>query len=298
MSNLTFADILSDVYAHCGLDSSDATNIANATRWANYVQQDICARWPWSFMRGRETVVTVPDYSTGTVAISLAGTAVTGTSTVWTTAHGDGTYYMQFSGANDWYRVASRSSNTAVALSTAYQGTVALTAATYTLRKFFYALSSSADRIIDIRNWNTPLKLVQVDARTADGLYPLAQSTNSSYGYIAYGYDSSGNLQITPYPFPSDARLFEVRTNTRPVDGAISIPNKYAHIIAWGAIAVGMAYLRKFQEAALWSQKFEARITDMKREDRRSEDYQPILRSIDDGVKSNFQPMPDQYPAV
>lgn len=293
MANLTFADVLSDIYAHCGLDSSDATNIANATRWGNYVQQDICARWPWSFMLGRETVVTVPD-KTGTADVSSGATALTeGTLALTATDVGS---FIQFPGANNWYRITAIAAPF-VTYTPGYLGSTA-TGITVTVRKFFYSLSTAADRIIDIRNWNTPIKLVQVDARTADGLYPLAQSTNSSYGYIAYGVDSSGNIQITPYPFPSDARLFDIRTTTRPVDGAISIPNKYAHLISWGSIAVGMAYLRKFQEAALWSQKFEARIADMKREDRRSEDYQPILRAIDDGVKTNFQPMPDQYPAV
>lgn len=297
MANLTFADLLTECYQHLGLDSSDATNIANATRWCNYVQQDIVARWPWSFMLGREAIASVPDYSTGTVAVSVGGTAVTGSSTVWTATHGDGSYYIQFSGTKDWYRVSSRSSNTAIVIETAYLGSV-LTAATYILRKIFYSLSSTADRIMDVRNWNTPMKLVQVDARTIDGMRPNPQSTNSSYGYMTFGYDSSANLQISPYPFPSDARLFEFRTHKRPTDGAVSIPNKFAHVIAWGAIAVGFAWLRKFEEATIWSTKFEQKIVEMKKEDRQSEDYQPVLRSIDSASKTSWLQMGDQFPAI
>lgn len=298
MANLAFSDLLTEAYEHLGLDSSDSTNIANVTRWTNYVQQDLCARWPWSFMLGRESIVTIPDYTTGTVAVSSGGTTVTGSSTVFTATHGGGTYYIQFSGANDWYRVTARASNTSITIEQAYQGTSNLSGATFVLRKIFYSLSSTADRIVDIRNWNTPLKLFQVDPRTLDDLRPNPQSTNSSYGYIAYGVDSSGNIQISPYPFPSDARLFEIRTTIRPTDGSISIPNKYAHVIAWGAIAVGFGYLRKFTEAQIWNAKFEQKIKDMQVMDRRSEDYQPILRSIDSVTRSKYIQMPTQYPVI
>lgn len=281
------------MYAHCGLDSTSQTNV---DRWLNYVQQDLVSRWPWTFMRGRETIVTVADKTAGTVSVTSGSTALTGVSTAFATA--DTGSFIQLKGANDWYKVTFVSS-TALTLATAYQPTANLTSGTYTLRKMFYSLSSSADKILDIRNWNTPMKLVQVDPRTLDASMPLAQSTNSPYAYMAYGVDSSGNIQISPYPFPNDARLFEVRTVTRPTDGSISIPNKYAHIIAWGAIAVGFGFLRKFQEAALWSQKYEQKITEMKKIDRGSEDSQPILRSIDEWRRpSLWQNLGDQFPSV
>ena len=249
-------------------------------------------------MRSRETVVTVADYTTGTVAVTSGGTAVTGTNTVFTTTHGGGDYYMQFTGANDWYKVTARSADTAITIGTAYQGTTDLTVATYILRKIFYSLSSSADRIIDIRGWNTPCKLMQADPRTLDAMYPNPQSTNASYGFITWGVDASNNIQISPYPFPSDARLLEIRTIKRPADGTISLPAKYAHVIIWGAVAIGFGYLRKFQEAAMWNQKFEGRIKEMKKEYRLSEDSQPVLQPIDGGVRTTWQPLPDSYPTI
>lgn len=303
MANLTFTDLQNEVYAHTGLDSSDATNIANVNRWINYAQQDICARWPWTFMEGRESIVTIPDYSTGTVSVSSGSATVTGAGTTFTTAHGDGTYYMQFSGSNDWYRVSARASNTSVTIEQPYAGTTNLSASAFILRKIFYSLSSACDRIIDIRNWQTPLKIVQVDARTLDDIRPNPQSTNSSYGYLAWGYDSSGNIQVSPYPFPSDARLLEIRTNKRPVDmssgsDSPSVPNKYAHVLAWGAISVGYAFLRKFDIAEAWSSRTEGRIADMKREFRMSEDYQPVMRSIDSVQRAKWISLPEQYPVV
>lgn len=295
MANLTFSDLENEVYAQTGLDSTDSANQTNVDRWLNYVQQDICARWPWTFMESRETVVTIPDYITGTVSVNNGSTTVTGVGTTFT-AGMDG-YFIQFLGANDWYKILTFTSPTQINITPAFVGT-SFTNQTFIIRNMFYQLSTAADRIIDIRNWNTPLKLIQVDPRTLDDLRPNPESTNSSYGYITWGLDAAGSIQISPYPFPSDARLFDIRTLIRPTDGAVSIPNKYAHVIAWGAISVGFAYLRKFDMAEVWNAKFEQRIAQMKSEYRMSEDYQPILRSIDSVQRAKWIQLPEQYPVI
>ena len=302
MANLTFTDLQNETYAHTGLDSADSTNQTNVKRWINYVQQDICARWPWSFLFGREAIIAVPDYSTGTVDITNGGTAVTGHSTVFTSTQGSGQYFIQFAGTNDWYQVTAQGSSTSLTIGTAFQGT-SLLGATYLLRKFLYSLSSSCDQILDVRNWNTPVKMIQVDFRTIDLINPLIQSTNNSYAYVMFGTDSSGNLVFMPYPFPTDARLFEFRTRLRPTDmvnntDVPSIPNKYAHLISWGAIAVGYAFLRKFDDAQAWSAKFEQRLSQMKKEYVQSGDYEPMLGSIDSIERSRWIQFPSNYPVI
>lgn len=299
MANLTFANLESEVYAHTGLDSTDTTNLTNVDRWLNYCQQDICARWPWQFMESREAIVTVPDYTTGTVSVSTGGTTVTGSGTTFTSIMGTSAqYWIQFIGSNDWYLITAFGSSTSITIEEPYQGLTNLTNTTYIIRKRYYSLSSSCDRVVDIINQATPLKLIQVDIRTADDLYPNPQSTNTSYGFLMWGIDASGNVQVIPYPFPSDARVFELKTIKRPVDGSISIPNKYAHLIAWGAIAVGFAFLRKFEEAEAWNARFEQRIQQMRSEYRTSEDLQNIMRSIDSVQGSKYLQFPEQYPVV
>lgn len=303
MANLTFADLQNEVFAHLGLDSTNTTNIANVNRWINYCQQDICSRWPWPFMLGQETLVTIPDYSTGTVSVNAGGSTVTGVGTTFTSTQAGGTYFIQFNTANDWYPVTAFSSTTSITISPAYAQKTNLSGSAFTLRKFYYSLSSAVDEIIDIRNWDTPVKLIQVDPRFIDGLNPNPQSTNSSYAYMTYGYDTSGNLQFSPYPYPSDARLFNFRTKKRPVDMSSgtdtpSIPNKYAYVITWGADAIGFAYLRRFEEAAAWSGKYEQRLQQMKGEYRQSEDNQPVLTSIDSVQRSKWISMPEQYPVI
>lgn len=305
MAALTFSTIQTEVFDQTGLDSTDTNNQTRVSRWINFVQQDICARWPWNFLRSRETVTTVPDYITGTVSVSAGGTTVTGVGTVFTSTQGNGQYYIQFANANDWYQVTAQGSGISLTISPAYAQATNASAVTYTLRKFFYSLSSSCDRICDVKNWNTPLKLDELFPRDVDFVQPNPQSSNTSYGFIPYGYDSSNNVQIIPYPFPSDARLFEIKTFKRPTDmvnpGDLpTLPNKWSHIIAFGANAVGFAYLRKPDFAQLWEAKFEAKIEDMMSQERTSEDSSPILQSIDSGMGSseNWLQMPDSFPNV
>lgn len=299
---MQFSVMQTECFQQLGLDSSDSTNIANVKRWLNMVQQDIAGRWPWNFLRGREAIATIIDKTAGTVSVSAAGTAVAGVSTAFATPADVGKF-IQFQGANDWYEVTAVGGTTSLTIGTAYQGTTSLSAGTYILRKFFYSLSSSADRIIDIRNWNTPLKLIEVDPRTLDDRRPNPQSSGTSSAFIAYGYDSSGNLQISPYPFPNDGRLLEFRTLKRlsdmSADADLSvIPAKWHNVVVWGALALGFAFERKWDASGYWNQEYEKKIIDMLKQQRTSEDDQPVLKAIDSVARGNFVRLPDQYPSI
>lgn len=303
MAALTFTDIQNEVFDHSGLDSSDTNNQTRVKRWANFVQQDICARWPWTFMESSEQVPTIQDYTTGTVSINTGSNAVTGVGTTFTSTQAGGQYYIQFKGTNDWYKITTFNSATSINVDQNYQPSTNASGVTYIIRKFYYSLSSSADRIINLVNWNTPVKMVQVDLKTMTELNPIAQSTNTSYAYVPWGYDSSNNIQFIPYPFPSDNRIIQVKTTKRPTDmvngtDSPSLPNKYAHIISFGSIAVAMGYLRKMELAQAWDTKFEQRLAQMKSEYKLSEDYEPWLRSIDSIQRSKWIQFPGQWPTL
>lgn len=298
---MDFSVLQTEVYQQAGLDSSDSTNIANVKRWINIVQQDIASRWPWPFLQARESVAMVPDYTTGTVSVSAAGTQVLGVGTTFPTA--DTSWMIQFEDAMDWYGISANPGVTELTLATAYQGTSNLSAATYILRKIFYSLSSSVDRILDIRNWNTPVKLIQTSYGVMDYMSPNAQSTNSVVAYVTYGIDSSGNVRISPFGFPSDKRLLEVRYLKRLSDlsssGDVSvIPIKWQHVILFGSLAMAFMYLRRPDMASQWAQTYEKKIDDMKKEMRPSLDDTDVLKSMDDYTRSNWLRLPDQFPLV
>jgi hypothetical protein len=289
-----------EVAAQSGLDASDTTvTLPLLKRWLNIVQQDIAGRWTWNFLKSREAIATVADF-TGTAAVTFGSANTTDSNFLITSAHVG--RFIQFEGYNDWYAIASVSAPNFPVLATAYQGPTDSSIG-YTVRKFFYSLSSSADRILDIRNFNTPLKLVEVDPFTLDDLRPNPQSTGGASAFIAYGYDSSGNIQISPYPFPNDTRLFEIRTLKRVSDLSATtdttiIPTKWHHVMVFGANALAFAYTRKWDASQYWNAEYEKKIADMIKQQRTSEDTTPVLKAIDSNSRGGYVRLPDQYPAV
>lgn len=73
------------------------------------------------------------DYTTGTITTLTNGaTAVTGASTVWTSAMIG--RYFRIDDDGEWYKIASRSANTTIGLDTKYQGvSIAAGTSTYTI---------------------------------------------------------------------------------------------------------------------------------------------------------------------
>lgn len=300
---MDFTTLQTEVFVQAGLDSADSINISNVKRWINIVQQDIAGRWPWPFLRTREALASIPDYTTGTVSVSSGGTTVTGVGTTFTATMADGSYFIQFTDSLDWYKVSAFSSTTSVTIATAYQATTSLSGSTFIIRKFFYSLSSSVDRILDIRNWNTPVKLIQTSYSDIDYMMPNPQGTNSVVAYVTFGLDSSGNIQLTPFGFPSDKRLLEVRYLKRLSDlsanGDLSvIPVKWHHVITFGASAMAFMYLRKPELASQWAQTYEKKINDMKQEMHMSIDDTDVLKSMDQVVSQDFVRLPDQFPLI
>jgi hypothetical protein len=306
---MQFSVLQAEVFAQTGLDSTVTAYQTLVQRWLNITQQDIVGRWPWNFLRGEENITTVPDYLTGTVSVNAGGTTVTGVGTTFTSAMADGTYKIQFAGALDWYAITARGSNTSITIGTAYAPSTNLTNGTYTIRRMYYPLSSSCDRIIDAKNNNTPIKMFETDMRTLDSVSPTLQSVNNSYAYVAWTTNTNSasayyqNIMIQPYPFPSDSRLFWIKTLLRVPDMVNTtdqtvIPVKWNHILIYGANALGFMYLRKPDLANIWKQEYENKVEEMMLQGKLSEDDAPVLKSVDSVARGVFIQMPGNYPII
>lgn len=87
-------------------------------------------------------------YSTGTVAISAAGTALTGTGTTWTSGMTTNNgWKIKFAGVDNIYSFTYLSATTAT-ISPALEGATNLSGATYKLFRDEYALASDFDRFL------------------------------------------------------------------------------------------------------------------------------------------------------
>lgn len=298
---MQFSILRTEVQAQLGLDEADTTNDTLVNRWLNIAQQDIAMRYPWPFLKSRESVATVVDKTDGTVSVSAGGTTVTGASTSFAAA--DVGKFIQFAGQNDWYRISARASATDITIDTAYAQTAALSGATYTIRKFLYSLSSSADRLLGIKNWDKAIRLIETDFGTLSWISGANEASGGVSAYAMFGIDSSGNLQFMPYPFPTTPQVYEVwyikRLSDMSSDSDLSvIPAKWHHVLIEGALIYGYRYLRKFDMATVWGQTYLTHIEEMKRNCKESLDEVPVFRAIDQYHKSEFIRLPGEFPVL
>lgn len=259
-------------------------------------------RYPWPFLRTRESITTVVDKTAGTVAVTAGSTTVTGSGTSFAAV--DVGKYIQFQGANDWYRISARTSATDITLDTAYAPATNLAAgSTYVIRKFFYSLSSSVDRILDIKNWEKAIRFVNTDFGTLDWITGSNQAAGGPSAYAMYGLDSSGNIQLTFYPFPTTPQIYEVkylkRLSDLSADADLSvIPVKWHHVIVEGALIYGFMYLRKMEQVKAWTEIYASHLDTMTKNCKDSLDEIPVLRSIDQFNQSNWIRLPGEFPVL
>lgn len=237
---MDLSTIRSQVGSIVNLDESanDLTTIYN--RWINETYKRVAssANWPW--LLTHDIVQTVTDITTGTVAITNGTTALEFSSAPTPSVATD--FRIQISGSNNWYDIDSHTAGaTSATLSDNFLGdTVA--AATYIVRRFWYSLSSTVDRIVTVTEAteNTPLEYI--DPRELKKLFPNVETDGIPFRYTIEGRDSSDNWRTRFYPTPDKAinvdfwfykEITELSANTdKPI-----FPTKWHEILLWGVLA-------------------------------------------------------------
>ena len=246
MSTTTFLTLQQEVASQARLNNEVSEQNTLIERWLNQAQQEIWSRHDWPWAMEREIVRTVADKTAGTVTVTSASTAVAGASTSFAAA--DVGKYIQFSGSNDWYRITAVADSTNLTIESAYNDTSDLSAGTYTIRQFFYSVSSSVEKVLDIRQMQSPRKLTLIHYRDFDTQVPHVVSTGKAEAYVLFGYDSSDNWRFSPYPSPDSAYNLEVRFKKKSTDlsadGDVSeIPEKWhSTVLLDGALYRAFAY--------------------------------------------------------
>lgn len=212
-----FLNLQQRLAARGRLDLTQANFKTLAQQFLNEAGKEIWEVRDWFFTVDRQVVQTVLDVTVGTVAISGGSTTVTGTGTAFTSSMIG--FYLQVSTSNDWYKITAVASTTSLTIEVPYVSTTNSTGLTYTIRKFFYSLSSTTDKILDARQTISPSFIDVVNYRDFDIFrpYPLATADGPRY-MVVFGFDSSGNLRFTPYPWPSQVANIEIRYKNKYVD--------------------------------------------------------------------------------
>ena len=245
---MTFLTQQQEVAARAKMDNTVTAENTLIERWINAAQAEIWAAYDWPWARDREIVRTVIDKTAGTVDVSAGGTTVTGTSTAFAAA--DVGKFIQFSDSDDWYKITAVASAISLTIEASYAGTSALDDGTYTIRQMLYTLSSSVEKILDIRQAQSPVKLTPISFRDFHLMRPNGESTGKAQIYAVFGIDSSDNWQFMIYPHADVAYNLEEAYKTRHTDlsadaDVSDIPTKWQPtVMIDGALARAYEHLR------------------------------------------------------
>lgn len=235
----TFLTLKTRVAQEAGLDISTDDSMIGS--WVNLSYKHICGlfNWPWLLKPG--TIRTVADITTGTVSINADSTALTFSSAPSVSVANQ--YMIQFTSvSDDWYLISSHTAaSTSATLTTAFNGTSNLSGGEYILRKVFYSLPSDLDKVIDLRQAITDIKLTAIGLPTFDLYVPDPTATGDPLAYSMAGLDSNKYWQIGLYPVPSSVINIQLRYLQLPADMSSStdtplLPEKYHDVIIYAAL--------------------------------------------------------------
>lgn len=277
---LSYADVATEAAGRLRLDQNDSSLSTLINGWVNQTIQDIHSRHDWFWALNRAIVQTVIDKTAGTVSVSAGATAVTGSGTAFDSL--DEGKFIQFQNSNDWYRISSVSSATALVIEGGYNGTSALSAGTYSIRKLFYSMPSTAEKILTVTQAQTWKKLRPIHFRDYDTLNTFSDSTGKATAYFVYGLDSSGYLRFSIMPHADEAYNLEVRFKVKATESALTlVPEKWRNVYVDGTIMRGLEYI------AIGQPEFMNSLV----RNKRLEYEQGILRMLaDEGTESDYHP--------
>ncbi len=204
---MNFLDIQTRVAQETGMDLTTDSSLIKA--WVNGAYQQLSGFFEWPWLLTNFTIQTEADITALTATVSAASSSVTLSSTVAYSLAGN--YMIKFTGTgqtSDWYQVSTHTAGTAaLTLNVPYVGTSTLTAGACTIRKVYYNLPTNIDRLSDLRQSITKLKIELIDKITFDKMVPDPDNTGTpTYAYLS-GMSTTvatqGAWQLSFYPLPS-----------------------------------------------------------------------------------------------
>lgn len=287
-----------ELAAQLGLDWTQTSTATLLNRWLNLSYQDIVGDYNWSWLKSREAVTMATDYTTGTVGITAGATTITFSAGP---AASQTDRYIQFSSANDWYKITAHTAgDTSATISPAYVQTTDLSAGTFTIRTVFYSLSSACEYVYSVReaiNYR-PLKII--NAQVLDDHAPFSTTTGTPTAITMWGLDSSGYWQFTPFPWPDDVLLLEFRTIKKVTNLSSDtdepiFPSRFESVWLYGAKCYGYDFLDDDRANGAFL-KFESKVKKLRKRDTVGLNKMYVLQPIDkQAATRDIQQFPAEF---
>lgn len=181
----SFLDLYTDLQNRCRVATGVTATQQQAQRYINIALQDMHLgfdyRFPWA--ERSSTLLTQPQYTTGTCTISQGGNALTGQGTAWNTANAFGVNNMRangkirIAGSLTPYTIQSVTNDTAAVLTQTF-AEASQTTTTYVYYENEYALAADFLRSVDMQQFSFQIPIDLISRTEFRRRYP----TNSVPG--------------------------------------------------------------------------------------------------------------------
>lgn len=214
----TFGDLYTDLQNRVRVQTGQTATENQAKRYINIALHDMHVgnreRFPWS--ERQATLVTHPEYTTGTVTITQGSTTLTGSGTAWATANDFGqnnartTGRLVINGTNEVYRIASVDNDTQITLDSRYVGSD-VSAGSYTYFEDEYDLDADFLRPFDLQYFDQNRRIPIIGRREFRQRYPRSNRTGkilvASIIDIGFSGSTSPVRRVRFYKPPDEAYL-------------------------------------------------------------------------------------------
>jgi len=213
--------------------SSSGTEITALCRdKLDWIQDDICSRYDFSWLKDYSYINTTPVYDTGTVTVTQDSTTVTGDGTTFTEAMIGRLFIVDDD--DNWYEISAFVSATEITLASSYTGSTTV-GASYNIYKTDYPLASDFKKMIWVKQLITPLKMISIPEVPFTNYFPDMFTRGDDVdpdGYILTGIDSDGYYTLRPTPVQTTRKqlyyCYTKQLATINSTGAVSkIPTKW-----------------------------------------------------------------------
>jgi hypothetical protein len=238
----------------------------------DWIQEDICSRYDFNWLKEYGYITTIPIYETGSVSITQDSATVTGSGTTFTESM-EGRL-IKFGTEDNWYEILNYVSATEITLSSNYIGTTD-TNSTYCIYKVDYPLASDFKKMHWVKQIITPAKLIPIPEGFFNQYYPdmfIRGEDVTPDSFFLTGIDASGYYTINFSPIQTTRKQFyycytKQLPSINTTGGTSKIPTKWHEAIVFMLDVFVFNMIDIPQKANFYNNLYEQTIARMVSED-------------------------------
>ena len=266
----TREEIITKVETETSAESDETTLLCQQK--LDWIQDDICSRFDFSWLKDYGYINTTPVYDTGTVTVTQDSTTLTGAGTTFAAAMVG--RYFKVDDDDNYYEISAYVSTTELTLASAYTGSTSA-GASYNIYTVDYALATDFKKLVWVKQLITPRMMIDIPETPMSNWYPdmfLRGEDVDPDSYTLTGLNASGYYNIRFSPVQTTRKqiyyCYIKQLSTINTTGAISsIPTKWHDAFVYMLDVFVYNLIDIPQKAQIYNNLYEQTIARMIEED-------------------------------